>query len=63
MQNTPGSFSNIDDNSIVKMEHIGRLEIPLTPAHCDNLMQSGLVEMIILDVDVQINSLKRTSTI
>jgi len=47
MQDTPDSFSNVDRKSILKMGDIGYLAVTLTPVHCDNLMESGLVETII----------------
>ena len=52
MEVTPDSFSGIDEESIFKMEYAGGLAMTLTPVHCDNLMQSGLVETIAPDVDL-----------
>jgi len=52
MQVTPDSFSGIDRESIFKMDYSGGLVMTLTPVHCDNLMQSGLVETIIPDIDL-----------
>lgn len=63
MQVTPDSFSDIDEESIGKMKYAGALAMTLTPVHCDNLMQSGLVEEIIPDLGVQSNSFKQPSTV
>jgi len=51
MQDAPDFFSDIDSKSILKTEYTDHLGMALTPMHCDILMQSGLVEMIILDIE------------
>ena len=53
MQETQDSFSK---ESIAEMKRVGGLFggllMTLTPVHCDNLMQSGLVEVISPDIDL-----------
>jgi hypothetical protein len=56
LQATPDSFSHKDKESISEMKQVGGLFggllMTLTPVHCDNLMQSGLVEVISPDIDL-----------